>query len=155
MSPSSPFFFIFLIILKTCYVSSLPSGLKRVAKDGGGVSFSEPTQTHTKTTREIFHNPRDCVGFPGRSAEKNLPANAGDLCSIPGSERSLEKEMATRSSILAWRIPGTKKPSGLLSKESQRVGDDLVTKQQQKHTQEQPENFAQPLRLYSPNRVLL
>ena len=45
--------------------------------------FSEPTQTHTKTTIETFHNPPDCVGFPGGSAEKNLPASAGDLCSIP------------------------------------------------------------------------
>ena len=36
---------------------------------------------------------------------KNLPANAGDTGSIPGSGRSLEKEMATHSSILAWEIP--------------------------------------------------
>jgi len=36
---------------------------------------------------------------------KNLPAITGDLGSIPGSGRSLEKEMATHSSILAWTIP--------------------------------------------------
>ena len=39
---------------------------------------------------------------------KNLPANAGDggdVGSIPGLGRSLEEEMATHSSILAWRIP--------------------------------------------------
>ena len=35
---------------------------------------------------------------------------------------SLEKEMATHSSVLAWRIPGTGEPSGLLSMESHRVG---------------------------------
>ena len=35
---------------------------------------------------------------------------------------ALEKEMATHSSILAWRIPGTEEPSGLLSKGSHRVG---------------------------------
>ena len=34
----------------------------------------------------------------------------------------LEKEMATHSSILAWRIPGTEEPVGLLSMGSQRVG---------------------------------
>ena len=34
---------------------------------------------------------------------------------------ALEKEMATHSSILAWRIPGTEKPSGLLSMGSHRV----------------------------------
>ena len=41
---------------------------------------------------------------------KNLPANAGDIRdkgSIPGSERSHEKEMATHSSVLAWRMPST------------------------------------------------
>ena len=37
---------------------------------------------------------------------------------------ALEKEMATHSSILAWRIPGTEKPSGLLSMGSHRVGHD-------------------------------
>ena len=47
---------------------------------------------------------------------KNLPANAedtGDEGSIPGSGRSLEEEMATHSSILAWRIPWTEGPGGL------------------------------------------
>ena len=36
----------------------------------------------------------------------------------------LEKEMATFSSVLAWRIPGTGKPGGLLSIGSHRVGHD-------------------------------
>ena len=49
---------------------------------------------------------------------KNPPANSGDVKdagSIPGLERSLEKEMATHSSILAWRIPLTEEPGGLQS----------------------------------------
>ena len=37
---------------------------------------------------------------------------------------ALEKEMATHSSILAWRIPGTEEPSGLLSVGSHRVRHD-------------------------------
>ena len=37
---------------------------------------------------------------------------------------ALEKEMATHSSVLAWRIPGTVEPGGLPSLESQRVGHD-------------------------------
>ena len=37
---------------------------------------------------------------------------------------ALEKEMATHSSILAWRIPGTEEPVGLLSMGSHRVGHD-------------------------------
>ena len=37
---------------------------------------------------------------------------------------ALEKEMATHSSVLAWRIPGTEEPDGLPSMESHRVGHD-------------------------------
>ena len=37
---------------------------------------------------------------------------------------SLEKEMATHSSVLAWRIPGTAEPGGLPSMGSHRVGHD-------------------------------
>ena len=44
-----------------------------------------------------------------------------------GSEDPLEKEMATHSSILAWRIPQTKEPGELQSMGSQRVGHDWVS----------------------------
>jgi len=47
---------------------------------------------------------------------KNPPAKAGDVRdtgSIPGSGRSLEEDMATHSSILAWRIPWTEEPGRL------------------------------------------
>ena len=37
---------------------------------------------------------------------------------------ALEKEMATHSSVLAWRIPGTGEPGGLPSMGSHRVGHD-------------------------------
>ena len=37
---------------------------------------------------------------------------------------ALEKEMATHSSVLAWRIPGTVEPGGLPSMGSHRVGQD-------------------------------
>ena len=39
-------------------------------------------------------------------------------------EDSLEKDMATHSGILAWRIPWTEEPDGLQSTGSQRVGHD-------------------------------
>ena len=55
---------------------------------------------------------------------------AGDAGSIPGSGRSLKKEMAARSSILAWRILWTEEPGGLQSTGPQRVGHDSETKQQ-------------------------
>ena len=38
--------------------------------------------------------------------------------------RALEKEMATHSSVLAWRIPGTREPGGLPPMGSHRVGHD-------------------------------
>ena len=46
-----------------------------------------------------------------------------------GQEDPLEEGMATHSSILAWRIPWTEEPGGLQFMESQRVGDDLATKE--------------------------
>ena len=57
---------------------------------------------------------------------KNLPANAGDVKdagSIPGLGISLE-DLATHSSILAWRIPCTEEPGGLQSTGSHRVRHD-------------------------------
>ena len=42
----------------------------------------------------------------------------------PGGEDALEEEMATHSSILVWRIPGTEEPGRLQSMVSQRVGYD-------------------------------
>ena len=44
---------------------------------------------------------------------KNLPANAGDTGSNLGLGRSPEEEMATYSSILAWKIPWIEEPGGL------------------------------------------
>ena len=46
-------------------------------------------------------------------------------------EESVEKAMATHSSTLAWQIPWTEETGGLKSKRSQRVGHNLVSKQQQ------------------------
>ena len=46
-------------------------------------------------------------------------------------EDPLEKEMATCSSILAWDIPWTEEPARLQPMELQRVGHDLLNKQQQ------------------------
>ena len=61
--------------------------------------------------------------------------NAGDVVWIPGLVRSLEKEIVTHSSILAWEMQWTEEPGGPQSVVSQRVGQDLVTKQQQQTIQ--------------------
>ena len=59
-----------------------------------------------KIKRQITKNKysyNNLLGFPGGSNGKESTCNAGDLGS----------GMATHSSILAWRIPWTEKPSGL------------------------------------------
>ena len=55
---------------------------------------------------------------------KRLPAMRETWVRSLGREDPLEKEMATHSSILAWRIPWTEDPGGLQSRGSQRVGRD-------------------------------
>ena len=62
--------------------------------------------------------------FPGGTVVKNMPVNAEDVGSTLGGEETLEKEMATHSSILAWKIPWTEQPGGLQSMGSQRVEHD-------------------------------
>ena len=57
-------------------------------------------------------------GFPGGSEGKASACDAEDPSSIPGSGRSLEKEMATHSSTLAWKIPWTEE----CRSEERRVG---------------------------------
>ena len=53
---------------------------------------------------------------------KRLPPMCETRVRSLGREDPLEKEMATHSSILAWRIPWTEEPGGLQSMESRRVG---------------------------------
>ena len=54
-------------------------------------------------------------GSPGGSGVRKSACNAGDQGSILGRENTLEKEIATHSSILAWRIPQMGEPSRLQS----------------------------------------
>ena len=55
---------------------------------------------------------------------KTLPAMQETWVQSLDGKDTLEKEMATYSSILAWRIPWTEDPDGLQSMGSQRVGQD-------------------------------
>ena len=77
------------------------------------------------TAFSIFNKGR-LLGGASRGAlvVKKVLANAGDLRDvglIHGLERSLEEGMATHSSILAWRLPGTEEPGRFHSIELQRV----------------------------------
>ena len=58
-------------------------------------------------------------GFPRGSLIKNLPAVQDTRVQSLGWKDPLEKGIATHSSILAWRIPGTEEPGKLQSLVSQ------------------------------------
>ena len=67
------------------------------------------------TNEILIHVPPQ--GCPGGSVVKNLPADAGDVGSIPGWGRSLGEGMAAHSRVLAWRIPWTWQPKYLFDEE--------------------------------------
>ena len=65
------------------------------------------------------HGRRSLVGWSPWGLEES------DMTSLSIFQfHALEKEMATHSSVLAWRIPGTVESGGLLSMGSHRVGHD-------------------------------
>ena len=63
------------------------------------------------------------------SVAKNLIARQETQVQSLGWEDPLEKEIATHSNILAWKIPWTEEPDELQSMGWQRFGQDLATKQ--------------------------
>ena len=67
-----------------------------------------------------LENPMD--GGAWWSAVHGVAESGTQLSDFTFTFHALEKEMATHSSVLAWRIPGMAEPCGLLSMESHRVG---------------------------------
>ena len=66
--------------------------------------------------RVDLHVPKSLLGLPGWLSAKETSCNAGDAGdegSILGQEDPLEEEMATHSSILAWKVPLTEEPGRL------------------------------------------
>ena len=72
------------------------------------------------------------TGFPDGSVVKSLPAKQETRVQSWGWEDPMEEEMATHSSLLAWRVPWTEEPSGLVYGAA-RVRHRSVTKQQQQN----------------------
>ena len=72
-------------------------------------------------------NKTEASNFLVAQLGKNLSAMLEAQVWFLGQEDPLEKEMATHSSILAWRIPWTEEPGRLQSMELQRVGHDWAT----------------------------
>ena len=77
-----------------------------------GLPGISPNQSFLKTNKRS-------VGLPWWFSGKDSACHVGDLQEMQvqslGQEDPLEKEMATHSSILVWRIPRTEKPGGLQS----------------------------------------
>ena len=66
------------------------------------------------------------MGFPGGLNSKESASMRETWIRSLGQEDPLEKEIATHSIILTWRIPWTEKPGGLQSMGSQRVISDTT-----------------------------
>ena len=75
---------------------------------GGGMG-----RVKERLRREAIHVHTQLI--PRRFSGTEATYNAGDEGSIRGSGRPLEKETATHSSILAWRIPWTEEPGRMQS----------------------------------------
>ena len=69
-----------------------------------------------------LENPMD--GGAWWAAVRGVAKRRTRLSDFTFTFHALEKEMATQSSVLAWRIPGTGEPGGLPSMGSHRVGHD-------------------------------
>ena len=69
-------------------------------------------------TRDLFKKTRETKGTFHVKVGSIKDRNSRDLTEAE------EKEMATHSSVLAWRIPGTEEPVGLPSMGSHRIGHD-------------------------------
>ena len=81
----------------------------------------ERTEGGRKTKAERPKYMTRCLwSFLVAQGVKNPSANAEDVNPIPGLGTGLEKEMATCSSLLAWKIPRTEEPGGLQSMGSQK-----------------------------------
>ena len=89
-------------------------------RDGGAgwAAVCEVAQSQTRLERLSSSSMASSSGFPSGSVVKNLPAMQEMQVRSLGQEDPLEEDMATHSSILAWRTPWTEEPGRLQSKGS-------------------------------------
>ena len=79
-------------------------------------SITDTRHRHLRNNEQkhvLSHLPERLLGFPGVSVVENLPAMQENWVGSLGQEDSLEKGIATHSSILAWRIPKTEESGRL------------------------------------------
>ena len=87
-------------------------------------SFKEEVNLNWKWSLKIEWGLTWLKGFPCGSDSKASAYNVGDRVQSVSQEVPLEEEIATHSSILAWKIPWTEEPGRLRSMGSQRVRHD-------------------------------
>ena len=102
---------------------SCPLGLQTEEGQGAGCGFH---LSFHRINREQASNlgSKELGGFPGGSVVKNLPANVGDLSSIPGLGRSPAEGNGNLLQNCCLENPMDRGPGGLQSMGSQRVGHD-------------------------------
>ena len=105
---------IYLLIMKTGCTAFRPDRL---------LSFME---IHRHNILLLLHSVEEGASLVAQMV-KNLPAMQDAQVQSLGGEDPLEKEVATRSNILAWRIPWIEEPGRLLSMGSQRVRHNCMT----------------------------
>ena len=80
---------------------------------GENSGWTQGAENKARNTWKVVIDSFEAVSEAGRTCGKESICSAGDQGSILGREDPLEKEMATYSSILAWRIPWTEEPGRL------------------------------------------
>ena len=93
------------------------------------VDLSEGEETVLPLSLSLFFfsflcGSKPTEGFLVTQSVKNVPTVQEIRVQSLGLEDPLEKEMATHSSTLAWKIPWTEEPGGLQTMGSERVGHD-------------------------------
>ena len=92
--------------------------LEKIKQEKNGELYVKSGKKNKKN-KTLISQISGLVAASGGSDSQESASNAGDQGSIPGLGRCLEEDIATHSSILAWRISWTQEPGGLQSTGSQ------------------------------------
>ena len=102
---------------------NMPANMENSAVATGPEKVSFHSNPKEGQCQRMFKLPHNGIHLVAQTVKVSA-YNAGNPGSIPGWGRSLEKAMATHSSILAWKIPWTEEADRLQTMGSQRVGHD-------------------------------
>ena len=112
--------FCFVLVMNKYKLSYCTSPLDKICKSYFDIRAGGYRVLNAETFMSVLQ--LKYSGLPWWLSGKNLPAMQETRVRSLDWEDPLEKEMATHSSVLAWRIPWTEEPGGLQSTELQRVG---------------------------------